>query len=623
MAATAPTTTENFADQVARSATVPRPGWVITLFGVITVGFHLYLVFSGLIPNLITRPLHFLLALPWIFVFAPSGSAVARAFGWLCLVLGTACAAYVAIFSDRLADQYGILQGPWQLAMAIVLIVVTLEMARRAINWVLPLITVLVLAYGIFGHHVPGSFGHDPYALDSFLGDLVISESGLWSELTGLSADTIAPFLILGAFISAGAAGSGFMSLSTQIAGRFRAGAAKVAVLSSAMYGTISGSASANTASTGMVTIPAMKRMGYPPSLAAATEAVASTGGQIMPPLMGAGIFVMAELLALPYTTIMVAATPAALLFFVTAWVGVHQYAIKFDLKGMAAHELPGWGRVARTLPFFAVPFGILIYVLGWTAYTPQYAALFATAATLALLAFDAVGRIDLRHWIDRLQVAVVDAGRQIATIAAILICAGLITGVFHKTGIGVKITSMILSASDGNLWVGLALTGLASLLLGMELPTTAAYVICIAVAGDALQSMGLTPLYAHLFVFWYALLCTITPPVCGNVFIAAGIAQTPWLPVAGRSMLLGVGLFVLPMGFIANPWLLKLATDPGMALIATLKIGAGLWLISVALIRPLRWIWLRPLLLAAGMAAIFVDAYSWNDAARSALFKF
>ena len=215
-----------------------------------------------------------------------------------------------------------------------------------------------------------------------------------------------------------------------------------------------------------------------------------------------------------------------------------------------------------------------------------------------------------------------VDASRQIATIAAILICAGLITGVFHKTGVGVKITSLILSASDGNLWIGLLLTGLASLLLGMELPTTAAYVICIAVAGDALQSMGVTPLYAHLFVFWYALLCTITPPVCGNVFIAAGIAQTPWLPVAGRSMLLGVGLFVLPMGFIANPWLLKLAGEPMLALFAMLKVGLGVWLISVAMIRPMRW-WFRPLLLAAAVTLLFYGAYSWNDPEGNALFKF
>ena len=406
-------------------------------------------------------------------------------------------------------------------------------------------------------------------------------------------------------------------------AGRYRAGAAKVAVLSSALYGTISGSASANTASTGMVTIPAMKRLGYPPSLAAATEAVASTGGQIMPPLMGAGIFVMAELLALPYTTIMVAATPAAILFFVTAWVGVHRYAIRYDLRGMSPDELPGWARVARTLPFFVVPFGILIYVLGWTPYTPQYAALYATMATVVLLAFDAAGGVDLRHWLRRIEIAVVDSGRQIATIAAILICASLITGVFHKTGVGVKITSLILSASDGSLWIGLLLTGLASLLLGMELPTTAAYVICIAVAGDALQSLGLSPLYAHLFVFWYALLCTITPPVCGNVFIAAGIAKTPWLPVAGRSMVLGIGLFILPMGFIANPWMLKVVAEPWLALLATLKVGAGLWLIATGVIGPTRYLWMRPLLFALGMAMVFFGAYGWADEAANAVFRF
>lgn len=614
---------DSFADQIARGSVVSRPALVLTVFGALTVGFHLYLVFSGLIPNLITRPVHFMLALPWIFVFAPCRSPGARTLGWFLALAGGACASYVAIQSDALSDQYGILKGTQQMVVGTVLVLVALEMARRAINAVLPTITLVVLAYGMFGHHIPGLFGHDPFAFDSFLGDLVISESGLWSELTGLSADTIAPFLILGAFISAGAAGSGFMSLATQIAGRFRAGAAKVAVLSSAMYGTISGSASANTASTGVVTIPAMKRMGYPASLAAATEAVASTGGQIMPPLMGAGIFVMAELLALPYTTIMVAATPVAVLFFVTTWVGVHQYAIKYNLKGMSADQMPGWRRVLRTLPFFAVPFLILIFVLGWTGYTPQYAALFATGAMVLLLAFDAAGGADLSGWWVRLQHAMVDASRQIATVAAILICAGLITGVFHKTGVGVKITSLILSASDGNLWLGLALTGLASLLLGMELPTTAAYVICIAVAGDALQSMGVTPLYAHLFVFWYALLCTITPPVCGNVFIAAGIAQTPWLPVAGRSMLLGIGLFILPMGFIANPWLLKVASEPVLAIGAMFKVGLGVWLISAGLIRPMRSLALRVFLLVAGMALIFFDAYGWNDSALSASFKF
>lgn len=575
--------------------------------GLASVGFHLYLVFSGLIPNLITRPLHFILALPWVFFFAATSNRAARWSGYLLGLVGLLSAGFIAIESDRLVDQYGSLANDLQRVMAVAVILVALEMARRAIKWVLPAITVLVLLYGYFGPLIPGQFGHAGLPLDYYLGTLVITGGGMWSNLTGISAEVIAPFIILGAFISAGTAGTGFMALATQLAGRFRAGAAKIAVLSSAMYGTISGVAAANTASTGMVTIPAMKRLGYPPSMAAATEAVASTGGQIMPPLMGAGIFVMAELLRTDYTTIMVAATPPAVLFFVTAWMGVHFFALRFGLRGLRRDELPGWSLVLRTMPFFLVPFGILVYMLAFTAYTPPYAAFFATAAGLLLLATDSLGAVDLRRWLNRLWTGCVEAGRQIAAIAAIIVCASLIVGVFHMTGLGVKITSLILSASGGELWIALILTGLASLVLGMELPTTAAYVICVAVAGPALMELGLPELYAHLFVFWYALLCTITPPVCGNVFIAAGIAETPWLPVAVRSMSLGLGLFIVPLAFVANPGLLLLAEAPWLALAALLKIAAGLALVSWAVIGPTRAPLLRLAALGGGIAVLFL----------------
>jgi TRAP transporter 4TM/12TM fusion protein len=580
--------------------------WAMLACGLASVGFHLYLVFSGLIPNLITRPLHFILALPWIFFFAATQTRWARWSGYALGLIGLASAGFIAIESDRLVDQYGSLASDLQRIVAVAVIVVALEMARRAIKWVLPAITVLVLLYGWFGNLIPGQFGHAGLPLDYYLGTLVITGGGMWSNLTGISAEVIAPFIILGAFISAGTAGTGFMALATQIAGRFRAGAAKIAVLSSAMYGTISGVAAANTASTGMVTIPAMKRLGYPPSMAAATEAVASTGGQIMPPLMGAGIFVMAELLRTDYTTIMVAATPPAVLFFATAWMGVHFYALRFGLRGLRGDELPGWSLVARTMPFFLVPFGILVYMLAFTAYTAPYAAFFATLASLALLATDSVGGFELRRWLNRLWTGCVEAARQIAAIAAIIVCASLIVGVFHMTGLGVKITSLILSASGGELWIALLLTALASLVLGMELPTTAAYVICVAVAGPALMELGLPELYAHLFVFWYALLCTITPPVCGNVFIAAGIANTPWLPVAVRSMTIGLGLFVVPLGFVANPALLQLAEAPLMSLAALLKIALGLGLISFAAVGPNRGPILRVASLAGGLAIVF-----------------
>ncbi|WP_086464010.1 TRAP transporter permease [Oceanibaculum nanhaiense] len=547
----------------------------------LSVGFHLYLIFSGLLPNLVTRPLHLMLAIPFIFFFGVQGGPAGRSVAYATGAIGLAAGLYIVVNREDLADQYGALSGWLQHGVAIVLILLALEMARRTIKAVLPAIAVLVLAYGLLGSHIPGAFGHSGIPLDYFLGTLVIAEGGLWGDLTGISAEIIAPFIILGCFISAGEAGTGFMSFATQFAGRMRAGAAKVSIVASALYGTISGSASANTASTGTVTIPAMKRLGYPPSFAASVEAVASTGGQIMPPLMGAGVFVMAELLRTPYTDLMILASLPAFLFFLAAWAGVHFYAVRHGLTGMRGEDLPGWGKVARTVPFFLLPFGLLVVMLLFTRYTAPYAAAMATALTVALLLIDSEGRASASRWVARVAEGTKGAAEQIASIAAILICASLIVGVFHMTGLGVKITSVILSLSGGELWPALLLTALASLVLGMELPTTAAYVICIAVAGPALVALGLPELQAHMFVFWYALLCTITPPVCGNVFIAAGIANTPWLPVAGNALRIGVGLFLVPLGFIANPSLLLVLESPALAFLAMAKVGLGIWLLS------------------------------------------
>ncbi len=594
---------------------IPASGWLrwaTVTFAALTVGFHLWVAFSGLIPNLTTRPLHMAFAVAWVFFF---GVAIAqgsggRISGWIIGAIGIAACGYIVWNRPELVRQYGALDGWLQHAVAIVLLLVVLEMARRAIKLVLPAVAAIVLAYGFLGEHLPGAFGHGGIPLDYYLGTLTITEGGLWGSLTGISVDTISLFIILGATISAGQAGTGFMALATQIAGRFRAGAAKVAVVSSALYGTVSGVAAANTASTGMVTIPAMIRRGYPPKLAAAVEAVASTGGQIMPPIMGAGIFVMAELLRQPYAEIMVAATLPAVLFFVAAWVGVHMFALRYHLEGLPRSELPGWSAVALTAPFFMVPFGILIGSILFTSYTLSYAAVFATVTAWLLLLPDDNLKPSLRGWLLRTEQALVTGAQQVAVIAAVIICAGIIVGVFNMTGLGVKLTSLILSLSGGELWAVLLLTGLASLVLGMELPTTAAYIICVAVAGPALVAVGVPELYAHLFVFWYALLCTITPPVCGNVFIAAGIAKTPWLPVAGTALRLGLGLFVVPLGFIMNPSLLLLATDPWLAVMAALKVGVGLALLAYAVIGDGDHPGRQFLALPAGLAIIFIAGF-------------
>jgi TRAP transporter 4TM/12TM fusion protein len=396
------------------------------------------------------------------------------------------------------------------------------------------------------------------------------------------------------------------MNLATAAAGRMRGGAAKVSVLSSALFGSISGSASANVASTGAITLPAMARLGYPRALAGAVEAVASSGGQIMPPLMGAGAFVMVELTGTPYTQIMAAALLPSVLYFLTVWIGIDAFAMRHELRGISAEDRPEARAVIVTSAFFFVPFGVLMWFMFAAGFTPQYAASVAILAAALLLLVDGRLSFDLTRLIGRAERVCLTAGRQISTIAAIILCASIVIGVLGMTGLGVKITSLILSGSGGMLWPALLLTALACLILGMEVPTTAAYVICVSVAGPALQNFGLEPLLVHLFVFWYALLSTITPPVCGAVFIAAGMVQENWLKVAARAMALGVGLYLVPLAMIANPALIGLADAPWAALGAFIKVAIGLGAVSMGVIAPLRPVW-RGLAVLGGLALILL----------------
>ncbi|WP_249975350.1 TRAP transporter permease [Vreelandella olivaria] len=578
-------------------------GWVA--LGMVSVAFHLGLIFYGLTPALVSRPLHMALLLPWVLVYMAK-TPYQRVSGWVLTLLGIAACGYIAFNEAALANQYGFIDNHLQLTLGLFLIALALEAARRAIGWPLPLVALIALLYGAFGQYVPGAFGHPGLPLQSMVGTLTIAEGGLWGSLTGVSVGVVAIFVIFGAVLNAGEAGQGFMNLASAVAGRLTGGAAKVSVISSALMGSISGSASANVASTGAITIPSMVRLRYPRSFAGAVEAVASSGGQIMPPLMGAGAFVMVELTGTPYTQIMAAATLPAVLYFLTVWVGINAYATRHDLQPVDASERPDGKEVLITSLFFAVPFVLLLERIFNGGYTPQYAASVAIFAGIVLLLFDVTLRFSLRGFGVRLADAAVTAGRQIAVIGAIIICASLVIGVLSLTGLGVKITSGILSLSNDMLWPALLLTALACLILGMEVPTTAAYVICVSVAGPALISLGLEPLLAHLFVFWFALLSTITPPVCGGVFIAAGMVGENWLKVALKAMALGIGLYIIPLAMVANPDVIRLAFNPVGAVVDALKIAVGLTAISYGIIAR-KTLWLRLALTVLGAAVIFI----------------
>ncbi|MEP0520019.1 MAG: TRAP transporter fused permease subunit [Hyphomicrobiales bacterium] len=573
--------------------------------GAASIAFHIWLIFSGLVPNLLSRPLHMALALPWVLIFMAK-TPLQRSSGTILCLLGIAACLWVAFNENSLGDQYGYLSGNLQTAVAALLLLVTLEMARRAIGWPLPTVAALALAYGFFGQHIPGEFGYAGIPLQSFLGTLTIAEGGLWGKLTGVSVSIVSIFVIFGAILNAGEAGQGFMNVASAAAGRLRGGAAKVSVLSSALFGSISGSASANVASTGAITLPAMTRLGYPKRLAAAVEAVASSGGQIMPPLMGAGAFVMVELTGTPYEQIILAALIPALLYFAAVWIGIDMFSLRFPLRGVPKEDRPPGKDVLITSAFFLVPFGILLWGMFGARVTPQYAACLAMIAGALLLLINGKLQFNMQRTLRRIETVFMTAGRQVALIASIILCASIVIGVLGMTGLGVKITSLILSGSGGQLWPALLLTAFACLILGMEVPTTAAYVICISVAGPALVELGLEPLQAHLFVFWFALLSTITPPVCGAVFIAAGMVEENWLKVALSAMALGLGLYFIPLGMIANPNILALGAEPISALASGVKVLVSLTALSFAVIAPGRGL-LRFMAFLLGLTLLFI----------------
>ena len=551
--------------------------------GALSVVFHIWLIFSGLVPNLVSRPLHMALVIPWVFLFKPS-VGLWRIFDWGFTLAGIAACFWIIANHNLLLDQYGYLANDFQMVIAVILLVTVLEMARRSIGWPLPLLAFAALLYGLFGNYIPGEFGHPGTPLASFLGTMTIAEGGIWGTLTGVSVSIVAIFVIFGAMLNAGEAGAGFMNVAASAAGRLRGGAAKVSVLSSALFGSISGSASANVASTGIVTLPTMVSLGYPKRIAAAVEAVASSGGQIMPPLMGAGAFVMVELTGIPYGDIIVAAALPALLYFFAVWIGVDIYALRFGLRPLNNDARPAVRTVLITASFFLIPFSVLLIVM-YIGFTPQYAAAVAILVATLLLFINGSMAVNLGSGITRICDAAIMAGGQIAMIASIILCASIIIGVLGITGLGIKVTSLILSFSGGMIWPALLLTALACLFLGMEVPTTAAYVICVSVAGPALIDLGMAPLTVHLFVFWYALLSTITPPVCGGVFIAAGMVGENWLRVALTSMSLGIGLYLIPLGMVVHPELLTIGVTPLLSLLAFCKIAFALGLISYAVI--------------------------------------
>ncbi|MBO6806947.1 TRAP transporter fused permease subunit [Thalassospira sp.] len=466
---------------------------------------------------------------------------------------------------------------PWatrlDMALTVGLVVTVLEIGRRAVGAIFPVLVIVGLLYALLGEYLPGSLGHRGFDIEFVTETIFLGDLGIWGMLTGVAATVIAAFVLFGALLLHTGGGQSFMDLAMRLGGRQKGGAAKIAIISSGLFGMISGSAVANVATTGNFTIPMMRRLGYPGPLAAAVEAVASTGGQIAPPIMGAAAFVMAEILGIAYVDVMVAAIIPAVLFYLSVFVTVHIVATRRNLKLVPEDELPAWSEILalrKVLPIIAALGGLAVGIfMGRSVATSAF---YGMIALLIAFVATSAGRLSVGEMFKRVLAGVTDAGKGMVIIGVLLAGAQILVSMINMTGIGVTLSSMIVAiAGDSTVLVAI-IVGLVCLIMGMGLPTTAAYVLVAAVLAPAMTAVGVEPLTAHLFVFYFATISVITPPVCVAVFVAAGIAQTNWLPAAFEAVRLGAMTYIVPFMLLLYPGMT--AGGGGLAIINAVLSG-------------------------------------------------
>ncbi len=438
-----------------------------------------------------------------------------------------------------------------QLLMGGLLLVLLLEATRRVVGWPLTLIAAFFAGYMYFGHYMPGIMKGLSFPIREVIEEIYLTNEGIFSIPLGVSAAYVMIFLIFGGFLEKSGIGSWFMELAQALAGTQAGGPAKIAVVSSCLFGSISGSAVANVYGTGTFTIPLMKRIGYPPAFAGAVEAVASSGGQIMPPVMGAGAFVMASLLGVPYKNIILAAIFPALMYYGAVLLMVHLGALKHGLRGMPSSELPDLRVVCRKL-YLVIPIVGMVYLL-LAGYTPMLAAVVGVGLAWGVSLFDPRHRMGLRDIFD----AIYMGAKNIPLICIACAAAGIVVGSVSLTGFGFKFVGFIFSFARDVPFLALTLIMVVSLILGMGLPTTGAYILAAALGVPLLAKLGFTPLAAHMFVFYFAIISNITPPVALAAYAASSLAGSNPNTTGFIAMRLGVLAFVVPFAFCYDPGLL------------------------------------------------------------------
>lgn len=508
----------------------------------------------GLQPATYFRPIH----LTWILVI---GFLIYPLPGrWHYLDVGMTVAVIWAGSRVLVFDYQGLDHLLFGLATAdllagIVIVAATLEMARRSVGTIMMLVGVTFVLYGAFGNHLPDVLATRGFSFERIVRFQIFTSAGLYGAPIGIAAGAVFSFVLFGAFLQATGAGKFLIDLAFAAAGRYRGGPAKASVIASAAMGSISGSAIANTVTTGSLTIPMMKQLGYKPTQAAGIEAAASTGGQIMPPIMGAGAFVMAEFTKTPYGDIVWMSLVPAMLYFTSVLLYVHIMAVKAGFTGMT--DTTPAREVMKDGVHFLLPLLLITTLLLWN-YSPLLVGVSGCAAVVAASLLRSHTRIS---WAG-LGRALHQGATMAVPISVACAVAGIVVGTIGQTGVGLQFTESVVALSSGHLWLALILVAIAALVLGMGLPATAAYIVLSVMTGPALQELGLALISAHMIIFWLSQTSNVTPPIALAAFAGAGVAGAPPMRSAVEAFKLANGLFVIPLMMAYTPLLLSPEND-------------------------------------------------------------
>ena len=536
---------------------------IISLVALSMSGFHLYIAWQGPPDALTLRATHLAFAL--ILVFLTSGSLnkegqrrTVKIESFILIVLSIAACAYLVLYQDYIVSRMTYVDplNPIDLTFGVITILLVLEGTRRAVGWALPITAVGFLTYAL-------TIGGVDF--QRVIEQMYMGTEGILGIPLYVSATYVMLFILFGALVERTGTGALFMNFAMGLAGHSAGGPAKVSCITSGMFGTVSGSAVANVMTTGAFTIPLMKRLGYKPAFAGSVEAVASTGGQIMPPIMGATAFIMAEFLGVSYLTVAMYALLPAILYYVALFLSIHFEAKKNGMHGLDKSELPKVSKVLKERGHLFLPLIIIIgtLMLGFSA---PFAALCGIMSTIptALLRKTTREHINIKNILKALE----EGAKNTVTVALACACAGIVIGVIFITGLGLEFTNLVLSAANNHLFLALVLTSFAGILLGMGMPTAPAYIMQTALLVPALVKLGVMVEAAHMFVFYFAILSAITPPVALAVYAANGISRASIWDSSITALRLGATGYIIPFMFVFGPSLLLIGT--GMEIVQT-----------------------------------------------------